>query len=314
MTNSNEPKSTLKLSKIIDRFQLNVIINKDKVEGRMIKATGIDRVGLELTGQTIYKDLWSIVYFGSKEFNYLKSLDEKTKIERVRNIFSLDPPAVILGGSFLERKCVKKVARECNVPLIETNLSLCELEFTIASYITEKLVHSEMHHGTLISVSGIGVILTGKSGVGKSEAAIELVKKGHMFIADDAVMVSRLGNRLIGRPAHATKNYIEVRGLGILNFVRTFGISSLMTSTQIKLGIELIKVADDEKFPFERLGRKLQYKNIDGIQLPYYSIPVVQGRKIGDIIETAITDFKLKDSGYNSADAFDDQIRRERIK
>jgi HPr kinase/phosphorylase len=164
-------------------------------------------------------------------------------------------------------------------------------------------------HGTLVSVYGVGVLLQGESGVGKSEVALELVRKGHLFIADDAVDVTNLADRLYGRPNAIANKFIEVRGLGILNIPRMLGIEKTQDSSVIDVVIEL--VLDDKKtMQFERLGDHLNVKVLEKVQVPYYKLPITPGRKMSDLIETAVIDLKLKQHGYSSAEDYMDNYEK----
>jgi HPr kinase/phosphorylase len=158
-------------------------------------------------------------------------------------------------------------------------------------------------HGTLISVYGVGVLLQGESGVGKSEVALELVRKGHLFIADDAVDVVNLADRLLGKPNAIANKFIEVRGLGILNIPHMLGIEKTQDFSNIDVIVELI--VDDKKIlQFERVGSTLKTKELEKVKIPYYRLPVTPGRKMSDLIETAVIDLKLKQHGYSSADDY----------
>jgi HPr kinase/phosphorylase len=155
-------------------------------------------------------------------------------------------------------------------------------------------------HGTLINVYGVGVLLQGESGVGKSEVALELVRKGHLFIADDAVDVANLADRLYGKPNAVANKFIEVRGLGILNIPRMLGIEKTQDSSNIDVVIELI-IDDKKSLQFERLGVELKTKELEKVHIPYYKLPITPGRKMSDLIETTVIDLKLKQHGYSSA-------------
>jgi HPr kinase/phosphorylase len=173
----------------------------------------------------------------------------------------------------------------------------------VAAWINEQMAEYKMIHGTLVSVYGMGVLLQGESGVGKSELALELVRKGHIFVADDAVDVTNLADRLYGKPNAVANKFIEVRGLGILNIPKMLGIEKTQDSTNIDLIIEIINDAN-RQIEFDRLGNKQQYKMIENVKVPYYRLPVTPGRKMSDLVETAVIDLKLKQQGYSSAEDY----------
>ncbi|MCV3754259.1 HPr(Ser) kinase/phosphatase [Ureaplasma zalophigenitalium] len=298
-----ETKSKLLVSQLVKRFGLDVVMNQDYLNNP-ISTTGISRVGIELTGEVLFKEIISIVYFGSKESRYLSKFSASIIRKKLQTIIDLKPPLILLGKHFWYADIVLDIAKEACVPIVKTKYSFYELNFTINSYISQKLSHQSLVHGTLLNIYGVGVVLRGVSGIGKSEIAIELIKKGHIFVADDAIIVNRIGYSVYGRADDKTKDFIEIRGLGIINFSRSFGIERMIDSTKIEIVIELVMVKKDQKYHFERFGRNLHYKNFEGVNVVHYMIPVIQGRSIADIIETAVTDYKLKKAGYNSADQF----------
>jgi len=166
-------------------------------------------------------------------------------------------------------------------------------------------------HGTFINIFGTGVLIQGESGVGKSETALELIKRGHIFIADDAVDITNLAGRLFGKANIIAGNFIEVRGVGILNVSRMYGIEKTAPSSNIDVVIELAKITDmTEDQNFERIGTKNKTKNIMGTKIPYYRLPITPGRNMADLIETVVIDLKLKNDGYNSAQEYIDNYEK----
>lgn len=305
-----ETRNKLFVSQVVKKFDLKIVVNDDYTD-REIPSTGIIRVGFELAGEVLFKEIWSIVYFGSKESNYLNNFSNSIISKKLRTIFELNPPMILFGKNFKHTNIMLRVAKEFKIPVVKVDYSFFELNFTINSYISQKLSNQTMHHGTLVDIFGIGVMLVGESGVGKSELAIELVKKGHIFVGDDAINVTRIGGNIYGSAEESTKDFIEVRGLGIINFSRSFGIERMIDSTRIEIVIELIKPQKEERIIFERFGKDLNYKQFAGAYVVHYKIPVIEGRSIADIIETAVTDYKLKMSGYNSAQAFIEQLSKK---
>jgi HPr kinase/phosphorylase len=148
------------------------------------------------------------------------------------------------------------------------------------------------------------VLLTGKSGIGKSEVAMELIKKGHIFVADDAIDVANIAGRILGKPNAIANNFIEVRGLGILNIPKMFGVEKTQTSSNIDVVIELVRDDDVNSQIFERIGNENRYQYIEKAKVSYYKLPISPGRKMSDLIESAVVDFKLKQRGYNSGEDF----------
>ncbi len=296
-------KDILYVKEIVNKFGLDVLYGEGELNSRQITATGVTRPGFELTGVFIYPTLLDVCYFGSKEDNYLVNFSPAEIATKISSVIKLDPPCILIGKNFSYTDIMLEVAKGYQVPILSCNSSLYELNFTVFNYISERLSPSTMVHGSLVSIFGLGVLILGDSGVGKSEVTIELVKKGHIFIGDDAIKIIRAGSRLLGESEPITQDFIEVRGLGILNFSRVFGTEKIVESTDISIVVILKKVDGNPK-NFERLGEFQRKYELMNVELPCYEIPVVQGRNVAEIIETAVTDHKLRMRGYNSAKAF----------
>lgn len=278
------------------------IINKGNE--KEIISNRVTRTGLEFANFFIHKDLKAVVLWGRDEYLYLKQFSENEIEEKIDNIFNLTPPLVVLSRSFPADDLILKCARKHNVTLMATKFSSADLTNYINTFLTEKLSKKLFLHGNLLEMFGIGVLLIGKSGLGKSETSIELLKHGHMFIADDAITCSNVYNKLIGRAPKKFFGFIEVRGLGIINAGRIFGIKKIKESTQINVIIELVEY-DPQIHTFERLGKELQYKEILNVKVPYFLIPITPGKKTSDMIEVIVAQLKLILSGYNSYEEFE---------
>lgn len=298
-------------SQVVEKFKLDVVANADQLENREIKVPDISRAGLELTGVAVFNDFWNVIYMGLKETHYLKKFSPSIIHEKISMILNMNPPMIMYGPGFRYEKILIELAKNTKVPIVKSEMTLQDLNFTISTWMTERLAPHTMYHGCLVSVFGIGTMIIGESGIGKSEITVELIKKGHIFVADDAILVTRIGQKVFGEPESSVKDFIEIRGLGILSFSRTFGIERQIDSTRIRLVCELVDAnkPDNKHIMFERLGQEIKYINIEGVDVPYYKIPVLQGRNTSDLVETAVTDLKLKKQGYNSATEFINQVR-----
>ncbi len=300
----------LYVSDVVNKFNLKVLLNEDKMSTTFIKLPDITRCSFELTGEYIFEDIWNVLYIGRKETLYLEKFSSSIIEEKLTLVINMKPPMIILGPDFGFEQEILNAAKNSDIPIVKSEMNLQTLNFTISTWMTEKLAPYTMYHGCLVSVFGLGTLILGNSGIGKSEITVELVKKGHIFVADDAILITHIGPNVFGKPDDLTKDYIEIRGLGILSFSRTFGIEKQISSTKIDVVCELIDVNNEENkhVLFERLGQKIKYIDIEGVQLPYYKIPVLQGRNTSDLIETSIIDLKLKTQGFNSANEFINQI------
>lgn len=304
------------VDELINKFKLKVLSNEDQIKKIQITCSSLSRCAFELTGEIVYKSLIAVTYFGNKESLYLDKFDEETIKNKIRVILKMTPPLILIGPDFKHTNLIVELSKNTKIPVVETQHNFQILNLIIGNWIQEKLATYELTHGSLVSVFGMGTLITGRSGIGKSEVVVELIKKGHIFIGDDSIMITRMGKRIFGKPNDLTKNFIEIRGLGVLNFQRIFGIEKQIKSSRINVICELVDMNELDKYScqFDRLGNKITYNNILGVDIPYYRIPVSQGRNISELIETAITDLKLKKQGYFSAEEFIQQISKKKEK
>ncbi|MGL5591398.1 MAG: HPr(Ser) kinase/phosphatase [Mycoplasmoidaceae bacterium] len=293
--------------KDIDKnFEEFKVINVGKCKD--IRSTRMSRVGLELSGYITRKESFAAILFGRDEYNYLLSFDEETRNKKIDDFFKLEPPVIILSRSFNE-DLILDAAKKYDITLIKSNQASSYINTSTNLFLIDSLSKYESIHGNLVEVYGIGVLLIGESGLGKSEITLELIKKGHLFIADDVVEYKQLFSDIVGRPNKKTGHFIEVRGLGILNITKLYGIQVTKKDCKIDVVVELKTVTREETF--ERLGKEYAYKRFFNIDIPHYKIPISPGRQIGDIIEAIVGDFKLKKSGYFSTNEFLKKMKEE---
>ncbi len=301
-------KRKVTVDELVSKFNLKVIANEAAINN-IVELVAISRLGLELTGIFVYEKIKTISYLGARESAYLNTLCKEDINKSLEGIFKLSPPAIILGKKFLHSKLILEIAKKYNnVPIIKTDYNFNEIWFTISTYMAHIMANYHLFHGTLIEIFGIGVILTGNPGIGKSEIALELVKRGHIFVGDDAIEIAQIGSVLWGRSSEITKGLIEVRGLGLLDFSKFFGYHKLVDYTQVQLVIELADAKD--RTQYERLG-KTNFKKILDLNIPYYKIPIATGRKVSDIIECVISDFILKKRGFNIVNEISKKIENQ---
>ncbi len=259
-------------------------------EKREITSTRMTRVGLELSGFFPRKKSTSCILFGNEEYLYLQTFPEKEKNEKIENIFKLQPPVIILSRSF-PSECLIPFAKKYDTTVLATDLASSEINTLINLHLLRELSKTHLIHGNLVEVFGVGVLMLGDSGIGKSEITLELVKKGHLFVCDDAVEYYRVFDKIFGRTPEATKNLIEIRGMGIVDISKMYGIQQIKNETSIDIIIELCPQNRGEDF--ERLGHDVTYKDLGGIQVPYYKLPISPGRNISYVIEMIVNKQKL---------------------
>ncbi len=290
-------------------------LNGDKAAmKKQIFEKNINRPGLELTGYFDYAISQRLIFIGNKEHSYIEKMKEKDIVRAMNFLMSEKCPGMVFCQGNECHPLILKLAREKNFPVFMTNRRTSELMIDSMHYLDEALSPQTSIHGTLIEVFSTGVVLVGESGIGKSETALELIKKGHRLVSDDRVDVSYFRGQLIGKTPDLLVNMLEVRGIGIIDISKMFGINTIINSHQIDLFIELVPLTPEMEI--ERLGGNTRYHEILEQKVPLITIPVTGARSVGDIIEAAVTNFKLKKLGYDSTYEFEERLnellRREK--
>ena len=288
------------LRKVIDEFKLEVIyIHKDANEV-MIEENDVNRPGLQLMGFYEYFNPERIQIIGKMEFAYLSTIDEKTRRERLQLLFAQRIPALIITRELPYFAEMLELAKEYEVPLLRSKESTSNFMSGLIAYLNLTLAPRITRHGVLIEIYGEGVFITGESGVGKSETAIELVKRGHRLVADDAVEIRKVSNiSLVGSSPDNIRHFLELRGIGIINARRLFGIGAVKMTEKIDLVIEL-EQWNSEKV-YDRMGVDTEYVSLLGVKIPSLPIPVKPGRNLAVILEVAAMNNRQKKMGYNAA-------------
>ncbi len=268
---------------------------------RNITVSDTNRPGLAFVGYFEHFPYERIQIIGIGEHTFLKSLSYEKQYEMLMKIFSSPQvPCCIITRAFKPLQSMLDVFDKFNVPFISTPLSTAQLLGHLLFYLDEKLAPIERVHGVLCNVYGLGVFIRGKSGVGKSECALELVKRGHMLVSDDTVEITkRFGRVLVGKSTGFVKHHMEIRGVGIIDIRNMFGIANILDESKIELVINLVDWMDGKKY--ERLGIDEYYTNILDVKVSELTIPVAPGRNLAIIVETASLNQRLKNKGYFAA-------------
>ena len=305
----------LPVIELLNKFDFRVV-NKGRPSYRYITSSGIARIGIELATKIkpAYKKQTNPVCFGTSELNYFKQVSPLAFKQIMRRVKKLNPPMIILNSAFKadDVKHLLRAIGRTDITIASLNMSSSDIYFDISPWIARKIAPSSIIHGTLMSIYGVGVLITGDSGTGKSEAAMELLKAGRMFVGDDAIEVYNYGHSIFGRPTNIAKQFMEVRGLGILDVSHMFGWQATLPETQIHMTVHLVspEVSKKNLNEFERLGVSQPKDKIRGVSVPKYFIPVTVGRPTASLIESAVIDFKMKRAGYNSAQTYLDNYDR----
>ena len=273
---------------------------------REITAPELNRPGLALAGFYEQFAFQRIQVFGRGEHAYLEKMAAEDNNRSLKRLFDHTVPCCVFTDSLQPTHDFRTLAELAKCPILQTSLSSSSFIARVVSTLTSIFAPSERVHGVLIEVFGLGVLLQGPSGVGKSEAALALIERGHRFVADDVVEIRRVGNMLIGKGVEVTSHHIEIRGIGILNIAHLFGVGAVRESKHIQLAIQLEEW--DSNRNYDRIGDQNIQTEIIDTHVRQIVIPVRPGRPVPVLIETAVMNERLKHMGYHSAKEFNRNV------
>ena len=292
-------EETVKLSDFCKECDLQILLgNAD--DDITFKSVLVNRPGLLFAGFEDYFVSSRVQVIGNAEFYYLASLSDSAKYEALARLYEKKIPCVIYTRGIVPSQMEIDFAKRRKIPVLSSQMTTTWLMHEVSNYLDNLLAPTEMVHGSLLDINGVGVLLTGTSGLGKSETAIELINRGHRLIADDAVVVKRVRNELVGKAPEKIKDFIEVRGLGIIDIRNMYGVGAVLESEYINLVIHLDKITSLEEY--DRLGSMDNTCEILGVSLPQINVPVLAGRNVAVIVEVATRNYRLKRLGYNALD------------
>ena len=293
------------LNAIIDNFKLEKLyMPKDEV---MIYSMEVNRPGLPLVGYFDLFDPLRIEILGLVEWTWLSELPNEKKVETIDRFLSHHPAAVIFTRGLEIDNSLLCYAEKYSVPVLRTSQQTSQFVSALITYLNNCLAPRVTRHGVFVEVYGEGMLIMGESGIGKSETAIELVKRGHRFIADDVVEIRKVSSgTLIGRAPELLRHYVELRGIGIVDIHRIFGMGSVKLSEKIDL-VVCLEPWDSYK-SYDRIGLETEYMEIMGVNVPKYTIPVHPGRNLAVIMEIAAMNHRQKKMGYNTAEEFNARL------
>ena len=304
-----ESKYSIPLSNIISDFKLEEIYLPVSADEIKISSPEVSRPGLALSGFVDVFEPFRIQIIGKAEHKYLSGLSIPQRAIRINAFFKMKPVAVVVTSNLQIYDDMLEAARAENIPLLRTEERTSPFMAALIALLNTSLAPRITRHGVLVEVYGEGVLILGDSGIGKSETAIELVKRGHRLIADDAVEIKRVSNQtLVGTAPDLIRYYIELRGIGIVDVRRLFGMGAVKATERIDLVIKLESWAPDKLY--DRFGLDEETENILGIGVPAITIPVHHGRNLAVVIEIAAMNNRQKKMGYNAAVEFTEAINR----
>ena len=296
------------VKKFVEKFSLKVVSGDEEALQRTLTLADINRPGLELAGYMIGSELKRLVVLGDKEIGYIRNeMDEVLQRRSFEFLTGETTPAILITHNNECPEILLEIAKRKNFPILITKTPSSHAVINVINYLDEKLAKSIIIHGELVRVFGIGVMITGKSGMGKSEIVLDLVRRGHQLVADDRVDCFRIHNQIIGKPASIIQGFMELRGVGIIDVAKMYGVTSITKQAKIDLIIHLERFVDS--FDYDRIGiGEKEYCDILGIDILETSIPVSDGRPMSTIIETAVTNYLLLKDGIDSAKEFEQRI------
>lgn len=293
-------KYSVSLEKVINDLSFNIVYTPKAASDIYISSQDVHRPGLLLAGFEDYFDPARIQFLGLTEIEYIKSLSDEDSVACTQRFLSKKPAAVVITRGIELPEHFLEIAKEHEVPVLSSNESTSGCMSATISYLGVELAQRITRHGVLVEVYGEGVLILGDSGVGKSETALELIKRGHRLIADDAVEIRRVSNKtLVGSAPDNIRHFIELRGVGVLNARRLFGMGAVKLTEKVDMVVQL-ELWDSEKV-YDRLGLENEYTEILGIKVPVTVVPVKPGRNLSIIIEAAAMNNRQKKMGYNAA-------------
>ncbi len=304
-----EPRYSVKLSLLVEEFGLKKVYTPPDFENVRIVTPDLNRPGMQLVGFFSHFDNERIQLMGTVEIMYLKTLPSSERRKIFAELMKRHIPALIICHSMqIYPECLE-MAEKYQVSLLSTELDTSVFEAELITTLNIYLGPRITRHGTMLEVYGEGILITGESGVGKSETAIELVKRGHRLIADDAVEIKKISyNTLFAESPPLIQHYIELRGIGVVDVMRLFGMGAIKSRQELDLIINIETWQDG--MMYDRLGLDNQYTTLLGVQVPIMKIPVKPGRNLAVIIEVAAMNNRQKKLGYNSAQEFTERINR----
>ena len=297
------------LTRMVSQFGLDVIFAATDYDKIRLTVPDVARPGLQLAGYFEHFEPMRLQVLGNMEISYLRKLTAAERYIVFDRFFSYRFPALLLTRNTDPTiECIA-MAKKHNVTLLRSADTTSDTVSSLVSYLKTELSPSITTHGVLMEVYGEGILITGDSGIGKSETAIELIKRGHRLIADDAVEIRRTSaSQVTGTAPSLIKDYVELRGIGIINVAKLFGTGAIKQENSVDLVVNIVKW-DDQK-NYDRLGLEETYEEILSVKVPLYTIPVTPGRNLAVILEVAAMNNRQRRMGYNAAREFTEQINR----
>ncbi|PWW03116.1 Hpr(Ser) kinase/phosphatase [Paenibacillus cellulosilyticus] len=296
----------VKVSELVQQFQFEILSGEEGLR-RTITTDDLYRPGLEMAGYFHYHPRERVQILGKTELTFLQTLSAQSRSERMERLCNDEAPCIIITRGLEAPAELLEQSKLANVPILRSGMATTILQSRVTNFLERKLAPTATIHGVLVDVYGIGMLITGGSGIGKSETALELVKRGHRLVADDAVEIRQTSdNQLHGSAPELIRHLLEIRGLGIINVMTLFGAGAIRNNKRIELVIRLENWQPDKQY--DRLGLDEETTRIIDTDVPLVTVPVRPGRNLAVIIEVAAMNYRLKRMGYNAALQFTNKL------
>lgn len=300
---------TVTVKMLVDKVKLKVIYGTKELLEKPITTADISRPGLEMTGYFDYYSPERIQLVGMKEWSYLNTMTDYNRYSVFSTMFKKETPAIIVARGLEIPKEMLQAAKENGVCVLQGHNGTSTLSGEMSWYLNAQLAERTSVHGVLVDIYGMGVLIQGDSGIGKSETGLELVKRGHRLVADDRVDVyAKDEETLWGEPAEILRHLLEIRGVGIIDVMSLYGASAVRNSSQVQLAIYL-KNFEKGKI-FDRLGNGNEEIELQGVKIPCVRIPVKTGRNVSIVIEAAAMNYRAKQMGFDATKTFEDRLTK----
>ena len=309
MIKQDEMQGGIHLQDLVDHLNITVVNKGDDYETAVVGIKDVNRPALQLLGYFDYFDERRLQVIGMAESNMLENMTSEERTKSFSNLLMYPIPALIVSRDLEVFPECLEMAKKHRRTLLRTSDTTVVITTRVIEYLTQALAPTITRHGVLLDIAGEGVLITGDSGVGKSEAAIELVMRGHRLVADDAVEIRRVADQLLGKAPKLIRHYIELRGIGVIDVHQLMGMRAVKKESQIDLVVHLEQWRED-KF-YDRFGLDEETVNILGVAVPTTTIPVRPGRNLATIIEVATMNNRHKKYGFNAAQTLADELERQ---
>ena len=302
-------KYSVPLTTLVKEFGLQVTYAATDYQKIQLTVDDVARPGLQLAGYFDHFEPMRLQVMGNVEISYLSKLSVAERLMIYDRLFSFKVPAVLIARDLpMNDECLA-MARKHNVTILRSSEATSTIVSSIVAYLKAALAPRITQHGVLMEIYGEGILLIGESGIGKSETAVELLKRGHRLIADDAVEIKKISeSTLVGTSPELIRNYIELRGIGIVNVAKLFGVGAVKQENPIDLVVNIVPWNTEEVY--DRLGLEEHFKDVLGVRIPMYTSPVPPGRNLAVILEVAAMNNRQRKMGYNAAMEFNEQVNR----